>query len=347
MHRVLALPVLLGVLASAAYAQQQPIIDRAGQGTPTSPAPASGEAALPSRGTDEDAGVQRVAQPRKLPFRVSATFDEQLYVTNNVFLAADGAPDAGEDATILASTFLLRVEGLPSAVGRGLLVPSLGFGYQRYLHGLSTNDPGIEALDFDSFSLPLSVAYRFGHGWEASAGFTIGSLYSVRGDPSYELLYRTHTGTLALRKVTEVAKNTLFVAGGSLGYSDTWTSLRNVPSALAYRDDRNDKAEYSLDAALYRFAGAWTFSPFVHLTYTDYVHWQEGGHEDFDRADLSFGAGVSASFAFKTWGSVRAFVGYDLRGSTLDGSLSGSTVEPDYTYDAGTLGAGLTLSLRY
>ena len=347
MHRVLALPVLLGVLASASLAQQQPIIDRAGQGTPTSPAPVSDGTALPARASDEDAGIQRVAQPRKLPFRVSATLDEQLYVTNNVFLAADDSPDADEDATILASTFLLRVEGLPTAVGRGLLVPSVSFSYQRYLHGISTDDPAIESLDFDSFSLPLSVAYRFGRGWEASAGFTVGSLYSIRGNPSYELLYRTHTATLGLRKATQIAKNTLFVAGGSLAYSDTWTSLRDVDPALAYRDDRNDKVEYSLDAALYRFAGAWTFSSFVHLTYTDYVHWQEGGHEDFDRADLTLGAGFSASFAFKNWGSLRAFVGYDLRDSSLDGSSSGSTVEPDYTYDAGTLGAGVTLSLRY
>ncbi len=340
MHRVLALPALLGAFASAALAQQQPIIDRAGQGTPTVPTPVAGEVPAPSRATDEDAGVQRVAQLRKLPFRLTVTLDEQLYATDNVFLSADGAPDAGEEATILASTFVLRAEGLPAPVGRGLLVPSASFVYQRYLHGLSTNDTAIEDLDFDSFSLPLSVAYRFGRGWEASAGFTVGSLYSVRGDPSYELLYRTHTGTLGLRKVTEVAKNTLFVAGGGIGYSDTWTSLRGVDAAARYRDDRNDKFDYSLDAALYHFAGAWTFSPFVRLAYTDYVHWQEGAFNDQDREDITFGAGLSVSFAFKTWGSVRAFAGYDLRESSLDAPI-------DYSYDAGTLGGGITLSLRY
>ena len=169
----------------------------------------------------------------------------------------------------------------------------------------------------------------------------------MRGDPSYELLYRTHTGSLGLRKVTEIAKNTLFVAGGNIGYSDTWTSLRDIAPGARYRDDRNDKFDYSVDAALYRFVGAWTFSPFVRLAYADYLHWQEGGAQDFGRDDFTLGAGLSASFAFKSWGSLRAFVGYDLRESSLDGSTSGGTAEPDYSYDAGTLGAGVTLSVRY
>lgn len=342
MHRVLALPALLGALAASALAQQQPIIDRAEQGTPTRPTPTPGEiSGATSRATDEDAGVQRVAQPRKLPFKFSATLDEQLYTTNNVFLSADGAADAGQDATILASTLFLRVEGLPAPVGRGLLVPSLGFSYQRYLHGLTTNDAAIESLDFDSFSLPASVAYRFGRGWEASAGLTVGSLYSVRGDPTYELLYRTHTGALGLRKITELAKDTLLVAGAGISYSDTWTSVSDVAPGLGYRDDRNDKVDYSLDAALYRFAGAWTLSPFLRLSYADYLHWQEGSFTDHDRADLTLGAGLSASLAFETWGSLRFFAGYDLRDSTLDAPGL------DYTYDAGTLGAGITFSLRY
>ncbi|MBC8009148.1 MAG: hypothetical protein H7067_03520, partial [Burkholderiales bacterium] len=205
MHRALALPALLGAFAASAVAQQQPIIDRAEQGTPTRPAPTQDDiSAAQSRATDEDAGVQRVAQPRKLPFKFSATLDEQLYTTNNVFLSADGAADAGQDATILASTLFFRVEGLPSPVGNGLLVPSVGFAYQRYLHGLTTDDAAIEDLDFDSYSLPIAVAYRFGRGWEASAGLTIGSLYSVRGDPTYELLYRSNSGSLGMRKITEL-----------------------------------------------------------------------------------------------------------------------------------------------
>lgn len=331
--------------ALAALAQQQPIIDRAAQGTPTPATPPAGEIApaAPSRSTDEDAGVQRVAEPRKLPFRVHVSLDEQLYVTNNVFLAPDGAADAGQDATILASTFYLEVEGLPAAVGEGLLRPSVGFAYQRYLHGLTTNDPAIEDLDFDSFSAPIGVSYRFGRGWEASAGLTIGSLYSVRGDPCYELIYRSHVGSLGLRKVTELDKSTVLVAGAGIAYSDTWTSLRDVPSAFAYRDDRNDRFDYSLDAALHRFAGPWTLSPFVRALYSDYTHWQESPFADYDRGDLTLAAGFSASLAFETWGSLRFFVGYDLRDSNLDGGSGG----PDYTYDAGTLGGGLTLSLRY
>lgn len=344
MHLPLRFSVLCFSGAAFALAQQQPIIDRAGQGTPTPAVPPAGETApaAPVRLADEDAGVQRVAEPRRLPFRVSASIDEQLYVTNNVFLAPDGEADAGADATILASTFFLQIEGLPSAVGTGLLTPSAGFAYQRYLHGLTTHDAAIEDLDFDSFSFPLGVSYRFGRGWEAAAGFSIGSLYSARGEPDYELIYRSRTATLGLRKVTELAKNTVLVAGGGIGYSDTWTSLRDVPAPLGYRDDRNDRIDISADAALYRFSGAWTLSPFVRALLADYAHWQEGAFADHDRRDLTLAAGFSASLAFESWGSLRFFVGYDLRDSNLDGGSG-----PDYTYDAGTLGGGLTFRLRY
>lgn len=340
-----ALAALLGLGALApVLPAQQTVIDRAQQGTPTPPA-AGGAAADPAlaRATDEDAGVQRIARPRRLPFKIAASLDEQLYATNNVFLSADDAADSDEDATLLASTFVLRVEGLPTAVGRGLLTPSASFVYQRYLHGLSTDDPAIEDLDFDSFSLPLGVSHHFGRGWEASAGFTVASLYSVRGEPAYELLFRTHTASLGLRKVSELAPSTLLVAGAGISYSDTWTSLRGIPAPLGYRDDRNDSLGASLDAALYRFVGAWTFSGQLRLSHTDYRHWQEAAFNSLDRDDLTLSAGLSATRSFGKHASVRAFVGYDRRDSSLDGDSG----EPDYTYDAGTLGAGLTLTVRY
>ena len=286
--------------------------------------------------------MQRVAEPRRLPFRVTAWLDSQIYTTSNVFLSADGAVDAGENATVSATTVFLKAEVLPIAVGRTLLTPSVGFSYQRYLHGLGGDKPAIEDLDFDSYSLPIALNCRFGRGWEASASYVVGSLYSVRGAPDYELIYRSRTAALGLRKLSELGKNTVIIAGAGVSYSDTWTSLRDVPATLGYRDDRNDKLEAALDLSLYRFVGAWTFAPYARLAWSDYTHWQEGAFTDYDRRDLTVGGGLSVSYAFAPWGSVRVFGGYDLRDSNLDGGSG-----PDYTYGAGTLGGGVSVRLQY
>lgn len=339
-HRTFLPALLLAALPATAQTASPVIIDRANQGAPTVPPPAPEDsAALKSPGADTDAGTQRIAEPRRLPFRVTATFDEQLYATSNVFLAADGS--GADDTGALVSTTALSfgASTLPVVVGEGRLVFSAAFVWQRYLHGLATSDPAIANLDFDSYSLPLSASYRWGRGWEAGASFTVGSLYTINDAPSYELLYRSHAASLGLRKLTRLADGLVLSLGGGISYSDTKASLGDIPAVLGYREDRNDRVDASLSAALYAFKGPWTLSPALRVNHAHYLHWEEGEFDAQDRDDLTAGASITLAYAFSKWGSARAFATYDLRESS--GGIA------DYDYAAATAGLGLSLALRF
>lgn len=336
--------LLLAALPAAAQTTNT-IIDRANQGAPTPATPAPGLDAPPSApGADTDAGTQRVAEPRRLPLRFNASVDEQLYVASNVFLTANDNPVNDTGALVSTTTVALGADTLPVVVGEGRLVFSAAIVWQRFLHGLATSDQAIEDLDFDSYSLPLGATYHWGRGWEAAASLSVGSLYSIGDGPSHELLYRNHTPALALRKLTRLSDGLLLSLGGGISYSDTDASLHGVPAPalLGYREDRNDRVDASLSAALYAFEGPWTLSPSLRVTHGHYLHWQEAGFNDQDRDDLTASLGLTVSYAFADWGVARAFATYDIRES------SGVDVPgADYDYSSGTAGIGASLALRF
>jgi hypothetical protein len=321
-------------------AQTTSIIDRANQGSPTTPTPPHASEQAPiTPGADTDAGIQRVAEPRRIPFRFSASFDQQLYVASNVFLTPDDNPGNDTGALVSTTTLSVGLDTLPVVVGEGRLVFSVGFGWQRNLHGLATSDQAIEDLDFDSYFLPVTASYRWGRGWEARASVTFGSIYSIKDAPSHELIYRGLTPALSLRKISRLSGHLVSAAGASISVSDTWASRHDVPPVFSYRDDRNDRVDLSLDAALYAVDGPWTLSPSIRLVRSHYLHWQEGGFNSQDRDDLVASAGLVVSYSFADWGAARAFATYDLRES------SGGIV--DYDYGAGSAGFGLSLGIRF
>lgn len=341
MRRSLLSALALAALPLSAQAQTPTIIERANQGAPGPAAPAPAPEAAPAApGADTDAGTQRVAEPRKLPFRVSASVDEQLYASSNVFLAPEDTSASDTGALVSTTTVAIGIDTLPVVLGEGRLTFAADFVWQRNLHGLATSDQAIEDLDFDSYSLPLSATYRWGRGWQAGASLTLGSLYSIGDSPSHELLYRSVVPALSLRKLVRLSSNLVASAGAGISYSDTWTTLRDVPvAALRYRDDRNDRVDASLDAALHAFDGPWTFSPSIRIAQSHYLHWQEAAFNSQNRDDFSASLGLSLSYAFGDWGSARAFAAYDLRES------AGGII--DYDYGAGTAGLGASLSIRF
>jgi hypothetical protein len=333
---------ILVALATAApgVRAQQSIIDRAQQAGPAPAGPVMAGPAPAAPGADTDAGTQRVAEPRRLPFLVTASVSEQLYATGNVFLVDDSSAVADTGALVSSTTLSVDINTLPRVVGNGQLVAGASLVYQRNIHDLATSDQDIADLDFDNYALPLSAAFRWGHGWEASTSLTFGALYSVGDEPSHELLYRHITPALGLRKLTELREGLILSTGASVSYADTWASLHDVLPDFGYRQDRNDKIEGSLDAALYRFSGPWTIAPSIRLAYGHYLHWEEGSSIAYDRDDLTFNTGLTVAYALGRWGSLRAYANYDVR--TSDTGPIG-----DYDYDAGTVGVGVSLSMRF
>lgn len=336
MKHFLATALLAATAATLSAQSQQTIIDRSQQpGVP----PAKPEAVESSgvASSDVDSGTQRIAEPRKLPFKLFFTYDTQLYETNNIRLAANSS--AHEDAVVFANTLSTRAEFASAAVGESLLTPMVGFTYQRFNHGVGEKQ--FRDLNFDSYTLPLSLRLRFGDNWEATGAFTANSVYSFS---DYHLIYRSYSPSLGLRKLIGIGKDQLVALGGGLSYSLTKADRDSTPLGLApFRDDRNDKWDASLNAAYYYLRGQWVFSPYLSLVYTDYLHYEEtsfGAPTRVDRRDLTGSLGLSVAYNFNSWASARLFTSFDRRESMGDDAF-------DYGYRNVNAGIGFTLSASY
>jgi hypothetical protein len=320
----------------------QTVIDRAQQpGMPPSP-PTAQDSVVISPG-DADAGNQRIAEPRTLPIKLSAAYDVQAYYVDNVRLATPGS--SKEEAVILANTLAVRGEFRSWAIGDALLTPSVGFNFQRFYHGVGQGSE-FSDLNFDSYSVPLSLRYRFGNEWEATASLTGGAVYSFEGSSYYHKIFSSWSPSLGLRKLVSVADNQLISLGTGVSYSLTRSDQDSVPAGFSeFRDDRNDKWDLSLDAAYYYLHGKWVISPYVRLAYSDYQHYQETSllplsATNVDRRDLTGSAGFSVSYNVTAWASARLFTSYDWRDSEGDDAY-------DYSYENTNLGVGLSLSASF
>jgi len=334
MKRLLLLALASIAPAAALFGQtaSDVIIDRAQQPAPP-PAPSS---PATKGDTDEkgdlDGGVQRIAATRKLPFKLTFAYDAQVYYTDNVFLQ----PSDEVESVVVANTLVARAEGNSHAVGQGLLIPSIGLVYQRYNHDLFSDDAFRKDLDFDAYSIPLLARYRFGNNWEIALGVTGTAVYTL--EPGYELTYKSIATTLSVRKLIALGRDHILSFGAGATYFATDADTPAGP--LGFRDDRNDKTDYTLDAGYYYLKDRWVAGPYARVTYSDYVHFQEGAFTDVDRRDLTGSIGVSVSYAFTPWASVRLFSSFDWRSPQGDELV-------DYSYETANIGAGGTLSVSF
>lgn len=331
------IPLLALVLAPAAFltAQtEQTIIERAQQ--PVAPSVPSAQSPVTVSPGDADAGNQRIAEPRKLPFKLYVAYDAQVYYTDNVNLVPSSQTE--DYALVVANTLALRAEFKSWAVGNGLLTPSIGFSFQRFYHGVGSDDH--EDLDFDSYNVPLSLRYRFGANWEATLGLATNAIYSLEGPPKYNRIFRSYAPSLSLRKLVSLGENRILSLGTSLGYSFTKADRDGIPALFSFRDDRNDKLDFSTDVAYYYLHGKWVVGPYVRLAYSDYSHYQEGAFNDVDRRDITGSVGLSVSHNFTPWSSARVFTSYDWRNPQGDSPV-------DYSYKTTNAGIGVTLSASF
>jgi hypothetical protein len=322
--------LLLTFAATAGLHAQtnETVIDRSQQPKPpAAPATATGET-FP--GGDQDAGTQRIAQPRGSLLKFLVSYDAQVYFTNNVFLTrADPV-----DAVIVANTFSVRAETPSWAVAGGLLTPSLGFTFQRYNHGLGTQDAARKSLDFDSYSLPLNLRFRFGENWEANLGFTTSSIYRLNGPPDYHFIFRSYTPALSLNKAIGLTAHQILSLSAGASYAFTKADTDSTPTISA---DRNDKYDVFASAGYYYFHDKWTVGPYASVIRSTYRHYEEFGPVSVNRRDTTCSLGASVNYAFNPHASARLFTSFDWRNSTSQ----------IYTYDAANAGVGLTLSATF
>ncbi|MFA6959357.1 MAG: autotransporter outer membrane beta-barrel domain-containing protein [Opitutaceae bacterium] len=339
----LALLALLATPVALLHAQtEQTIIDRSQQPAPP-PAQPAAQAGVTVAPGDADAGNQRIAEPRKLPVKFTFAYDAQFYSVNNVNLAPSGT--AKEDALILSNALSVSAEFHSMAVGPGVLTPSIGLSFQRFNHGIG-NGNTYNDLDFDSYSIPLSLRYRFGANWDATLGVNTNAVYSLDGSAAgYHEIFRSYSPSLGLHKLISLSQNQILSLGTGLSYAYTKSDRDSVPAGFTpFRDDRNDKWDASLDAAYYYLHGQWTVGPYARIGYSYYLHYQESAllppAVNVDRQDLTFSVGLSVTYAITPWASARVFTSFEDRESLGDSAF-------DYGYSNTNAGLGLTLSASY
>ena len=333
MKRIL-LAALVGTTSAAGLVAQtagEVIIDRVQQPS----APAAPGAAAPAKNTGEqgdlDGGTQRIAEPRTLPFKLTFSYDVQAIYVTNVFLSSR----IETSSVILANTLITSAEFDSIPVGEALLTPSVGLVYQRYNHGLFTNDQQRQDLDFDTYTLPFNLLLRCGDNWEFSLGVAGTAVYSL--EPTYDLTYKSISTSLSARKTFTFGQNKILTTGASVNFVKTDAEV--LPGL--YRADRNDKIDTSFDVGYYYLKNNWVFGSFSRLTYTDYLHYQEAVFTDYDRRDLSFSIGVSATYNINKWASARAFTSTDWRHALGDDPFN------SYGYKNTNLGVGLSLTASF
>jgi hypothetical protein len=194
----------------------------------------------------------------------------------------------------------------------------------------------------------LNLRIRYGNDWEFGVGLTGTSVYSLEGTAGHQLTYQSLATSASARKLISLGKNQLLSLGSALSYVKTKADTDSVPSFLtAYRKDRNDKVDVSLDAGYYYLKGAWVVGPYARLVYSDYMDYEEanvGAARDVDRRDLTGSIGLTVSYNLTTWASARAFTSYDWRDSNQDGS---SAFGDDFTYRSTSIGVGLSLNASF
>jgi hypothetical protein len=338
MKHLLSLALLTASAALLSAQSEQTIIDRSQQpGAPARPETVPSTTVNPA---DVDSGTQRIAEPRKWPFKLSLVYDGQVYLSNTVRLAAPGT--GADDAVVFANTFAARADFKSWAPGDGLLTPSVGLVHQRFYHGVGEND--FKDLDFASYSLPLSLRYRFGANWEASASFTTTGVYNLSDNHQ---IFRSYSPAVGLNKLISISENQLISLGTGLSFSATQSDRDGTPAGFTpFRDDRNDKWDGSLNAAYYYLMDPWTFSAYGTLVYSSYLHYQETNiaplaATNVDRKDITGSIGISASYTITPWATARVFTSVDWR------NPQGDNQPVDYGYHNTNLGLGITLSASY
>jgi len=334
MKRILLAALVGSLPASALVAQtaSDAIINRVQQpATPAAP-----DSAVTTKSKDEkgdlDGGTQRLAEARKLPFKLVTSYDVQVFYTSNVFLQ----PSNPVEAVVVANTVQARADFNSTPIGQTLLTPSVGLAYQHYNHALGTGDQARKNLDFDAYSLPLSLRLRYGDNWEFNLGVTGTAVYSI--EPSYNLTYQAITTSLSARKLIPLGSNQLVTLGAGVNLVKTSSDVPVAP--FNYNSDRNDKTDLYLDVAYYYIKDRWVFGPYARLTDSDYTHYQEAGFTNVDRHDRTLSVGASASYNLTTWAVARAFTSAEWRKE-----LGSSPV--DYSYRTANLGLGLSLTASF
>ena len=270
-------------------------------------------------GESADVGPQSVLRlkPRKQWFE--AVLDSQYFHTDNMFLERDNRVATG----VLVSTAQIALAPTPYQLGSGVFSPRLGYRQQWFdFLEYSSHTPSLNTYDFNAQTFFTDERWTHGN-WSAGAGLDYTRLLSTS---AYRQFYAEYAPRWDLQRQVPLCPNTVISLTYQGTYHVTDAPQFGQPQASFY--DRLDQA--FLATCNYSPCPNVIVQPFYRFQYT---HFTANTH----REDYLNSAGLGVYYFFCPQASVRAFLSYDRRESTLDLA----------EYHKLEAGAGLNFTLRF
>ncbi|HEV2692660.1 MAG TPA: hypothetical protein VG347_07155 [Verrucomicrobiae bacterium] len=292
-------------------------------------------------GETSDVGPQTPVEMKGRRHYLRAFADEQLFYTDNVFLADKGAlvgkNPIGSD--VLVSTIQVALAPDAYDVLGGQLSPEVGYQHQWFTYGMLGNDHvqivtfpqntpqvvPINVFDFNVQTVFGGATWRR-HNWDFSLGTDFRRFLD---SGNYNEFYREIVPHWAAHYTFQIADNKSIVVGYEGDYRFT-TTQNPFP---ANTDDYNDRTDHSLV-----IAGNWwlcthaDLQPFYRLQYSSFTHVLQ------DRQDLLNSFGIALQLPITENIALRTFISYDIL--QTDGLFVQS-------YNNLNVGGGLNLSVRF
>jgi len=266
-------------------------------------------------GEEKDTGKQVLLGPVMRPQWqwVNVSLDSQYLYTSNALLDDGNKKSAG----LLISSVEADLNAPPVTLGPGQLFTQLGYQYQWFNYGLG--GANLHTLDFDAATLHADALYQLPDQYEIDASLEYTRLLSEANN--YDEVYRELVPTLGLAKSFQLQSNLQLGVDYSADYRIT-----GEPPFQSQSRSANNRTDQSLALTLnWQVAPKVILRPFYRFQYSYYPNY----YADHSRTDYLNTVGLSASYCFNSWSSIRIFIDYEI----LD---TNSQIIPDYhKLDAG------------
>lgn len=289
----------------------------------------SGDQAAPTLypGEDQDVGPQYIVKTKPRQYWIQASADSQFFYTDNLLLQEEPTENLATDTTVWVNT--VNVAFAPSGlkIADNPFQPRVGFRHSTYFYGLGEDE--VLERRWNNFDFDLQTAYvegtmAFLDTWAVTVGsdFTRLMTHERVGNE----FYQEAVPRWAVDKMWQLRDNLILTASYDGNYHVT--KVDPMPKSAI-----NDRSDHSLTLALnYEVIPYLRLRPYYRFQVTEYADENTGRD---DRRDYLNSLGLTVSYEFNDWSSIRTFIAYDMKDSD-------DRVIADYDkLDAG-LGASVT-----
>jgi hypothetical protein len=271
-------------------------------------------------GESTDVGPQRILRLAPRPDYFNVYFDSQVYYSDNANFAQRPFIIA---SSVFVNTVQAAITPPPITLGSGKLTPTAGAISQWYNYGNNQ----MTSLDFDALTFFISGRYNVNN-WQTSFGVNYTRLLD-QGD--YNWTYEELLPVLAVQRYYPIAEKLLFVAGNQVDYHFT-----DVPETPGTSSQINNRFDEIVNLGLnWQLTRQLSLQPYGRFQYSLYRH---NTLQTSSRTDYLYSTGVSLTYYFNQYLSLRTFFNYNFK-------QTDDAVSPAYHEYNG--GIGGTLSFNF